>query len=117
MEARPDIDSLCCSNEGCKYFQQRRKDNLHVCKTDGHARIRYLRRSHCGYGSKDTFLNWTESLRVSMRNFGALAMHHQLTSSSLRFRLKRLDGLFSRFINVKYLIHSYQLKEISDRFR
>lgn len=49
MEARPDVDSLCCMNEECKYFQQRGKGNLTIRKIYGHDRIRYLRCHHCGY--------------------------------------------------------------------
>lgn len=49
MEARPDIDSLCCMNEKCKYFKVPEKDQLRVRKTYGQDRIRYLRCNHCSY--------------------------------------------------------------------
>ena len=49
MEARPDIDSLCCMNEECKYFQTKGNGNLRVRKTYGHDQIRYLRCGHCGH--------------------------------------------------------------------
>jgi transposase-like protein len=47
MEGRPDIDSLWCMNEECKYFQVKVKGNLRVRKTYGHDQIRYLRCGHC----------------------------------------------------------------------
>ena len=48
MEARPDVDSLCCMNEECKYFQKSVPGNLTVRKEYGHDRIRFLRCRHCG---------------------------------------------------------------------
>jgi hypothetical protein len=48
MEARPDINSLCCMHDECKYFQAKGKGNLTIRKIYGDDRIRYLRCSHCG---------------------------------------------------------------------
>ena len=48
MEARPDVDSLWCMNEACKYFQKSGLGNLVIRKIYGHDRIRYLRCRHCG---------------------------------------------------------------------
>jgi len=48
MEARPDVHSLCCMNEECKYFRQNGLGNLTIRKVYGHDRIRYLRCHHCG---------------------------------------------------------------------
>lgn len=47
MKARPDISSLCCMNEGCKYFQVKGQGNLCIRKIYGADQIRYLRCSHC----------------------------------------------------------------------
>jgi transposase-like protein/IS1 family transposase len=47
MEARPDIDSLCCINKKCKYFQKPEPGRLYVRKTYGCDNIRYLRCTHC----------------------------------------------------------------------
>lgn len=49
MEARPDIDSLCCMNEKCKYFKVPKKGQLRVRKTYGQDHLRYLRCNHCSY--------------------------------------------------------------------
>jgi transposase-like protein len=48
MEARPDIESLCCVNPECKHFAQKGKQNLKLRKTYGKDLIRYLRCSSCG---------------------------------------------------------------------
>ena len=47
MEARPDIDSLCCMNKKCKYFQRPEPGRLYVRKTYGKDNIRFLRCTHC----------------------------------------------------------------------
>ena len=49
MEARPDIDSLCCMNEKCKYFKVAKQGQLRVRKIYGQDQLRYLRCSHCSY--------------------------------------------------------------------
>jgi transposase-like protein len=48
MEARPDIQSLCCVNSDCKDFAQKGKQNLKLRKTYGKDQIRYLRCTSCG---------------------------------------------------------------------
>lgn len=48
MEARPDIDTLCCVNAECKHFAQKGQQNLKVRKTYGKDQIRYLRCTSCG---------------------------------------------------------------------
>jgi transposase-like protein len=48
MHTRPDVNSLCCLNPECKYFQQRGPEHLRVRKVYGRDQIRFLRCRHCG---------------------------------------------------------------------
>ncbi len=48
METRPDLNSLCCTNDECKQFGQRGGGNLTVRKVYGRDQIRYVRCHSCG---------------------------------------------------------------------